>query len=303
MVKIAIKFGILIIILVVMFLAFNLFVRKAMDEKTQVVNNEIMVNSGIAGGLNLMLSHHESWSDILGAQKRDLEYIRAVLPEAPFRQKFYLRTLLDVFDKSGVYSNALFIKPVRPAAGKVNYYQFFETNMGALASYIEPFDKAFSYLKGSDSIKGVDRVRFDSLILKPNPSDEELELALWYSFRFNQMMAVNIPEGISLLPGLEMHRFDTTVAGSYDDIKHFLWQVRNMVPHTIIVNWHLRPGAGAGESRPYTASLNLITFVDANIQPNYEIDPSDPYFPMYQMVQNMPNISQLLQLLKIKPLV
>ncbi len=297
MVKIAIKFGILIIILIVMFLAFNLFVRKTMDEKTMVINNEILMNKGIEAGLNLMLSHHESWSDILGAQKRDLEYIRAVLPEAPFRQKFYLRTLLDVFHKSGVYHNALFIKPVRPAAGTVHYFQFFETDMAALAGYIEPFDKAFNYLKGTDSIKGVDRVRFDSLKLDPNPSDEELELALWYSFQFNHKMAVNVPEGTSLLPGLEMHRFETTVSGSYDDIKHFLWQVRNMVPHTVIVNWHLSPGAGMGESRPYTASLNLITFVDANIQPSYEIDPSDRFFPLYERIQNMPNISQLLGLL------
>ena len=297
MVKIAIKIGILFIVLVVMFLGFNLFVRKAMEDKNVEIDNQIMYNMGIKAGLDLMLSHHESWSNILGAQKRDIEYIRAVVPEAPFRQKFYLRTLLDVFDKSGVYSNALFIKPVRPAAGAVHYYQYFETDMGALSGNILPFDTAFNYLKGSDSIKGADRLRFDSLILDPNPTDEDLELALWYSFRFNQMMAVNIPEGISLLPGLEMHRFDTTVAGSYDDIKHFLWQVMNMVPHTVIVNWHLNPGRGMGESRPYQASPNLITFVDANIQPSYEIDPSDPYFALYQQVQNMPNISELLQLL------
>jgi len=282
-----------------MFLTFNLFVRKTVNEKIQAVNNQIMWNKGIDGGLNLMLDHQESWSDILGAQKRDLEYIRAVLPEAPFRQKFYLRTLLDVFDKSGVYSDALYIKPVRPAAGIVNYHQFFETDIAALAGYMGYFDGAFKYLDGSDSIKGTDRVRFDSLILDPNPTDEDLELALWYSFRFNQMMAVNIPEGISLLPGLELHRFDTTVAGSYDDIKHFLWQVMNMVPHTVVSNWHLSPGAGMGESRSYTASLNLITFVDANVQPSYEIDPSDPYFWMYEMTQNMPNISQFLQFLGI----
>ena len=297
MVKIIIKFGILLIVLVVMFLAFNLFVKKAMNEKIQTVEIEIERNAGIEFGLDLMLSHEASWGDILSAQKRDMECIRSVLPEAPFTKEIYLRTLLDVFHKSGVSSSHMVLKPVAPPAGRVIYYQYFTADMAALSSYIEPFHKAFDYLQGSDTIKGQDIKRIDSLTLEQNPTDEELELSLWYSYRFNQMMAVDMPEGVNLMPGLEMHRFETTVTGSYEDIKHFLWSAVNMRPHTIIVNWHLSPGRGMGEDRAYSANLNLLTFADTNIQPDYEHDPNDPYFPLYEGLPDLPDISPLLILL------
>jgi hypothetical protein len=61
--------------------------------------------------------------------------------------------------------------------------------------------------------------------------------------------------------------------------------VQNMRPHTVIVNWHLVPGKGSGESREYTASMTLVTFADTNIPPLYNV-PEDP---------NMPNVAPLLK--------
>ena len=244
-----------------------------------------------------MLSHEASWGDILSAQKRDMECIRSVLPAAPFTKEIYLRTLLDVFHKSGVSSSHMVLRPVAPPAGGVIYYQYFTADMGALAGYILAFDNAFGYLQSTDKIKGQDVKRIDSLTLGQNPTDEELELSLWDSYVFIQKMAVDLPEGVSLMPGLEMHRFETTVTGSYENIKHFLWSAVNMRPHTIIVNWHLSPGRGIGEDRPYSANLKLLTFVDTNIQPNYEHDPNDPYFPLYERLPDLPDISPLLVLL------
>lgn len=301
MVKIAIKVGILIIVLVVMFLAFNLFFKKVMNEKILIVENKIKANQAIQGGLGLMLNHKDSWAHILAAQKRDMEYIRSVLPAAPFTKEIYLRALLDVFHKSGVYSSHMVLKrPGRPGGG-VNYFQYFTPDMVALSGYIKPFDEAFVYLQKTDKIKGQDIKRIDSLVLGPNPTDEDLELSLWYSFRFNQQMAVDLPEGVNLRVGLGSNRFETTVTGSYEDIKHFLWSTKNMRPHTVILNWHLSPGSGMGEGRGYSANLTLLTFVDHNIQPRFEHDPNDPYFPIYEALPDLPDISFLLRKLGFPP--
>jgi len=284
LVKILIRFGVLIVVLVAIWLAFNLFVHRPTVDKIDEARGKTIFTQGIGRGLDLMLKFQNRWPDILAAQRRDIEFIRTVLPEAPFNEKVYLSVLLDVFSKSGVDSKGVSIRPVRSSAKKVNFFSFFTADLGVLAASLTKFEEAFKYLNGSENIMGAEHKRFESLLIPQGASPEELELALWYSYQFNLRMAVDIPKDVAILPALEIHRFDTTIAGSYENVKHFIWMVQNMRPHTVIANWHLVPGQGTGESREYTATMTLVTFVDTNIPPVYEVD--NP---------NMPDIKPLLK--------
>jgi hypothetical protein len=292
------RFGILFVLLVVIYLAFNLFVKKAKEEQIAQIDKEIAGTKRIGEGLALMLSHRAEWPNILSSQRRDLQFIRSVIPEAPFNEKVFLERLISVFHTAGVFSEGLSIRPVRPAPSQTSFYDFFTKDIVGLAGCVDAFHTSFVYLKGSDTVAGEQLKRSEALMLKPGYTEEDLELALWYSFRFNQMMSVGVPEGIKLLPGLEMHRFDTTIRGTYDQIKYFIWLIQHMRPHTIIVNWHLSPGKGTGESRPYSASLSLMTFADTNMGPTYERDPDDPLRDsLYAALPDIPNVTPLLKVL------
>jgi hypothetical protein len=237
-----------------------------------------------------MLDYQDRWPKVFAAQRRDIEFIRTVVPEAPFNEKVYLTILLDIFNKSGVASKGLSIRPVKAASAQVNFLRFVTADLGELALSIEKFKEAFDYLGGTETIKGKEIKRLDSLAVEPGSPHEHLELALWYSYQFNNKMAISIPADVAILPGLEIHRFDTTITGSYENIKRFVWMVQNARPHTIIVNWHLSPGTGTGESRPYTASMTLVTFADTNIPPKFDFYPDNP---------NMPDVDPLIKMLGI----
>ncbi len=279
MVKLVIRFGILIVVLVAIFLAYNLFVARPMADKIADAQRSKSFTEAIGGGLQAMLAFKDEWRGILASQRRDIEFVRTVLPEAPFNEKNYLLILLDIFNQSHVASKGVSIRPVKPAASHLDFYAFITADLGVLATSIGNFGKAFDYLEETDPFGNQQIKRFDKLTVKPDASPEELEIALWYSYQFNKRMAIDIPPDKSLAPGFEIHRFDTTVTGSYENIKRFIWMIQNMRPHTVIVNWHLVPGAGLGEDRIYTASMSLVTFVDTNIPPKYDVDPNNPDMP------------------------
>ena len=282
MVKIVIRFGILIVVLVAIYLAFNLFVSRPMADDIAKAEQSKAFTATIENGLDRMLSYEERWPDILSAQRRDIEFVRTVLPEAPFNEKVFLTLLLNIFSRSEVKSKGMAIRPARAASTQVNFFSFISADLGELAGNIQKFQTAFDYLNGTDKIAGKDQKRFDSLTVDPGSSAEELELALWYSYQFNNKMAINVPTDKALEPGFEIHRFDTTITGSYDNIKRFIWMIHNMRPHTIIVNWHLVPGKGIGEKREYTATMTLVTFADTNKPPVYDTNPDNPDMPDIQ---------------------
>jgi hypothetical protein len=301
LVKIAIKIGVLVVVLVVMYLGYNLFVKKSMQEKIAEVNGNIAYNQTIDAGLGMMMSHQPIWNDIFAAQRRDMEYVRSVLPEAPFNEKTYLLRLLEVFHNSNVYSKGVSIRPVQKTAAQAQYMQFFSLDLGGLAGSIGQFNDAFNFLKEEVNMGDKKMRRVDTLVLSADHTQEDLEMSLWHSFLFNQKMAIRPPEGVNLLAGLEVHRFDTTVSGSYDDIKNFIWRVQNMRPHTVIVNWHLSPGAGNGAARAYNATLSLITFVDTNIPPSFQVPPDDKYKAAYDVYPDMPYVTPLVEMAGIMP--
>ncbi len=279
-----------------MYLGYNLFIKKSMQEKIYEVDGNIADNQTIDAGLGLMMSHQAIWNDIFAAQRRDMEYVRSVLPEAPFNEKTYLLRLLEVFHNSNVYSRGVSIRPVKKSAAQAQYMQFFSLDLGGLAGSIPQFDNAFSFLEEEVNMGDKKMRRVKTLVLPADYTQEDLEMALWHSFLFNQKMAIKLPEGVNLLAGLETHRFDTTVSGSYDDIKNFIWRAQNMRPHTVILNWHLSPSAGTGVSRLYNASLSLITFVDTNVPPSFQVPPDDKYKDAYKFYPDMPYITPFVEM-------
>ncbi|HEX9745393.1 MAG TPA: hypothetical protein VGB30_08190 [bacterium] len=243
--KIAIKIGVVIVVCIILMVAYNMLIGKALANQSRRLNNEIGEQQEIARQLDNLLVYSPLVPRIRHVQRQDMQMIRNLVPPASeFSLTAYLRIIHAMLQQNHLETSGISIQKPVSAVGKLD------------------FDSAFAS-EISDMQGDLDKIMVSLQYFDDNMGEMNNMIK---SYQFYNMISTDKQNYQAILGGIEQHSFSMRILGSYLDIKKFTFEIFNMRPHTALVNFQMAPGgAGFGSTRQYSASFAIITYGDVNV--------------------------------------
>jgi hypothetical protein len=245
--KIGIKVGVVVVICLILWAAYNIVVHRAYMAGIKSIKVERDKQQTVATQLESLLKYQPILPQIRYAELRDMETIRNLIPPRDeFVLTSYLRVIHSMLSENHLETDGILIGKVNNAVGGTSFEETFASDITALQKELSKITDALQLFQDGMGSMG----------------------NLVSTYYFYKAMSTGSENYAAIIGGIESHSFQMKVTGSYEDIKKFSFQVFNMRPHTALVALTLTPAkTGMGPTRLYQATFSLYTYGDANKPP------------------------------------
>jgi hypothetical protein len=245
--KIGIKVGVVVVICLILWVAYNMVVHKAYTAGIAKIKTELKTQQDVATQLDSLLNYESILPQIRYAELRDMEAIRNLVPpKEEFILTSYLRVIHSMLAENHLETDGILIGKVNNAVGGTSFEETFASDITALQKELSKITDALQLFQDGMGSMG----------------------NLISTYYFYKALSTGSENYAAIIGGIENHSFQMKVTGSYEDIKKFTFMIFNMRPHTALVGFSLSPAkAGQGPTRVYQASFTIITYGDANKPP------------------------------------
>jgi hypothetical protein len=244
--KIALKIGIVIAICIVILFGYRAVWHKQYVAKLAKVHRDTNMLTVAEQSLDALLAYKPLLPQIRQVQLQDMQMIRNLIPDSDeFVLTSYLRRIHTLISDNHLETSGISIRGAA-AQGTTTFDEAFPQDPAGLVADLASFMEALDTFQ--------------------QRMDEMNNFLV--SYQFYNKVASGSENFEAIAGGIETHTFTLSVRGSYKDIKKFTFEVFNMRPLTALTNFQMAPqGEGFGPTRQYLASFKLITYGDANGQP------------------------------------
>ena len=242
-------FGTIAVCLII-FLNYNVFIKKPNQERLQEIRKELKTLERSNNTLDKVLKFRPHFPILANLQKNDYDEAGVFFADE-FNEPKFMGRLQKLVDLSGCTNNGIKVGRITKVSKPAQYADFVTKQKNEIEKSVESFlttmGKYYSDSKKQQQIEGPDS-RYSSRLM------------------FYQEMSAGKKFPRTLMKGMEVHRFNMTLRGSYTACKKFLWLVSENRPYAQATVLGFAPVSKElqGPVKKFTLRVVIQTYVDKN---------------------------------------
>lgn len=252
MLKIYLQIFAPIAICLIVFLNYNVFIQKPMEEDIEKIQRELRSIQEQRKVLDSVLEFQQFFQPLQELQFQDFEAVRVFLSD-DYNEPRFMHRIQRMVDLSGATNTGIIVGRVTQAARRAQYNDFkTDPSVGdelgrSVESFLQTMGSFFKDPERQKQIMGEDSSYASRLL-------------------FYQPMSTGKAFPRSMARGIEMRRFNVTVQGNYNQCKRLLWLISENRPYTqaVIMSFNPITPDARGPDKKFELRLVIITYADRN---------------------------------------